>query len=381
MERYIKRQKSRRIKKYFLVTFISILVFIIILLLYQNYMNIDVTKSIGVEENNVERTSQTFNYAHKEDEELQNMIEKTTSCVVGISKIKDTGSTIFLNDGVSELGLGSGVIVTENGYILSNEHVTGKKFSNCYVTLEDGRSYKANVVWSNSSLDLSICKINMTGLTYATLGSSENIKVGQAVYAIGNPIGFEFQRTVTAGIISAVNRTIKLEEKQENEIKVSYMDDLIQTDATINQGNSGGPLINANGEIIGINTVKITSAEGIGFAVPIDVVKPIINRFSKEGKFEEATLGIFAYDKNMISYIDTSIEIENGIYVAEITRYSPASQVNLTIGDIITKIDNTELNKMSDLRRYIYSKKPGDKVTLTVYRKNREYQLDIILGK
>lgn len=100
----------------------------------------------------------------------------------------------------------------------------------------------------------------MTGLTYATLGSSENIKVGQAVYAIGNPIGFEFQRTVTAGIISAVNRTIKLEEKQENEIKVSYMDDLIQTDATINQGNSGGPLINANGEIIGINTVKITSA-------------------------------------------------------------------------------------------------------------------------
>ena len=381
MERYIKRQKSRRIKKYFLVTFISILIFIIILLLYQNYMNIDINKSVRLEENNVERTSQTFNYAHKEDEELQNMIEKTTSCVVGISKIKNTGSTIFLNDGVGELGLGSGVIVTENGYILSNEHVTGKKFSNFYVTLEDGRSYKANVVWSNSSLDLSICKINMTGLTYATLGSSENIKVGQAVYAIGNPIGFEFQRTVTAGIISAVNRTIKLEEKQENEIKVSYMDDLIQTDATINQGNSGGPLINANGEIIGINTVKITSAEGIGFAVPIDVVKPIINRFSKEGKFEEATLGIFAYDKNMISYIDTSIEIENGIYVAEITRYSPASQVNLTIGDIITKIDNTELNKMSDLRRYIYSKKPGDKVTLTIYRKNREYQLDIILGK
>lgn len=126
MERYIKRQKSRRIKKYFLVTFISILIFIIILLLYQNYMNIDINKSVRLEENNVERTSQTFNYAHKEDEELQNMIEKTTSCVVGISKIKNTGSTIFLNDGVGELGLGSGVIVTENGYILSNEHVTGK---------------------------------------------------------------------------------------------------------------------------------------------------------------------------------------------------------------------------------------------------------------
>lgn len=379
MERYIKRQKSKRIKKYFLVSFISTLILIIILLLYQNYLNIDITENAKVDELNIERTSQTVSYTHKEDENVQNIIEKTTSCVVGISKIKNTGSTIFLNDGVNELGLGSGVIVTENGYILSNEHVTGEKYTNCYVTLEDGRTYKANVVWSNSNLDLSICKINMTNLPYAILGSSENLKIGQAVYAIGNPIGFEFQRTVTAGIISAVDRTIKLEEKQGNETKMTYMDDLIQTDATINQGNSGGPLINTNGEIVGINTVKITSAEGIGFAVPIDVIKPIINSYKKEGKFEEAILGIFAYDKNMISYIDSSIEIENGIYVAEIARYSPASKTNLSVGDIITKIDDKELNKMSDLRGYIYSKRPGDKVTLKVYRKNKEYTLEVTL--
>lgn len=380
MERYIKRQKSKKIKKYFLVGFITSLILIIILLLYQNYLNIEITENAKIDELNIEKTSQTVSYSHKEDENVQNIIEKTTSCVVGISKIKNTGSTIFLNDGVSELGLGSGVIVTENGYILSNEHVTGEKYTNCYVTLEDGRAYKANVVWSNSNLDLSICKINMTGLPYATLGSSENLKIGQAVYAIGNPIGFEFQRTVTAGIVSAINRTIKLEEKQGNEIKATYMDDLIQTDATINQGNSGGPLINVSGEIVGINTVKITSAEGIGFAVPIDVVKPIINSYKNEGKFEEATLGIFAYDKNMISYIDSSIEIENGIYVAEITKYSPASKTNLSIGDIITKIDDKELNKMSDLRSYIYSKKPGDIVNLTVYRKNKEYTLEVTLG-
>lgn len=380
MERYIKRQKNKRVKKYLLGTFISILIFIIILLLYQNYLNIDISENSKIDEFNTEKTSQAISYTHKEDENIQNIIEKTTSCVVGISKIKNTGSTIFLNDGASELGLGSGVIVTENGYILSNEHVTGEKYTNCYVTLEDGRTYKANVVWSNSDLDLSICKINMTGLPYATLGSSENIKVGQAVYAIGNPIGFEFQRTVTAGIVSATNRTIKLDEKQGSETKISYMDDLIQTDATINNGNSGGPLINTNGEIVGINTVKITSAEGIGFAVPIDVIKPIINSYKNEGKFEEATLGIFAYDKNMIPYIDSSIEIENGIYIAEISRYSPASKTNLAIGDVITKIDDKELNKMSDLRSHIYSKKPGEKVTLTVYRKNREYTLDVTLG-
>ena len=312
-----------------------------------------------------------------EEKDISTLIENVNNAVVGISKIANKGTTIFLQDGASNLGLGTGFIVSKDGYIVTNQHVSGEKNSTCYVTLENGKNYKASVVWSDTDLDLSIIKINVNNLEYLDLGDSDKIKVAEQVYAIGNPIGFEFQRTVTSGIISGLNRTIKIEEDN----KTSYMEDLIQTDATINQGNSGGPLINANGEIIGINTVKITSAEGIGFAVPIDVVKPIINRFSKEGKFEEATLGIFAYDKNMISYIDTSIEIENGIYVAEITRYSPASQVNLTIGDIITKIDNTELNKMSDLRRYIYSKKPGDKVTLTIYRKNREYQLDIILGK
>ena len=380
MERYIKRQKNKRAKKYLLTAFIGILIFIIVLLLYQNYLNINISENVGTNELNIEKTSQTVSYTHKEDENIQNIIEKTTSCVVGISKIKNAGSTIFLNDGASELGLGSGVIVTENGYILSNEHVTGEKYTSCYVTLEDGRTYKANVVWSNSNLDLSICKINMIGLPYAILGSSESLKIGQAVYAIGNPIGFDFQRTVTAGIVSAINRTVKLEEKQGNEIKMTYMDDLIQTDATINQGNSGGPLINTNGEIVGINTVKITSAEGIGFAVPIDVVKPIINSYKNEGKFEEATLGIFAYDKNMISYIDSSIEIESGIYVADITKYSPASKTNLSVGDIITKIDDRELNKMSDLRSYIYSKKPGENVNLTVHRKNREYTLEVTLG-
>ena len=382
MYRY-KKAIKQKLKKVMTMMGIVLLTSILSILLYRLYEGIDVyTYDSKTNINTVAiRTIQTVDEVKEESKQIADVVEEVTSCVVGISKIKNAGNTIFLKDGTTQLGLGTGVIVSENGYILSNEHVTGAKYSNCYVTLEDGRTYTANVVWSDSNLDLSICKVNIKNLPYAKLGDSDNVRVGESVYAIGNPIGFEFQRTVTAGIISAVNRTIKLEEKQENEIKVSYMDDLIQTDATINQGNSGGPLINANGEIIGINTVKITSAEGIGFAVPIDVVKPIINRFSKEGKFEEATLGIFAYDKNMISYIDTSIEIENGIYVAEITRYSPASQVNLTIGDIITKIDNTELNKMSDLRRYIYSKKPGDKVTLTIYRKNREYQLDIILGK
>lgn len=177
---------------------------------------------------------------------VADIIEETTRKVVGISKLKNTGSSIFSNSTESELGLGTGVIVTEDGYILSNEHVTGAKFSKCYVTLENGTTYDGTVVWSDSDLDLSVTKINAKNLEYVTLGDSSKIRVGETVYAIGNPIGFEFRRTVTSGIISAKNRTIKIEEDS----KQSYMTDLIQTDATINPGNSGGPLIYPNGEII-----------------------------------------------------------------------------------------------------------------------------------
>ena len=132
----------------------------------------------------------------------------------------------------------------------------------------------------------------------------------------GNPIGFEFRRTVTSGIISAKNRTIKIEE----ESKSSYMTDLIQTDATINPGNSGGPLIYPNGDIIGINTVKISTAEGIGFAIPINIIRPIIESFKQIGNFEEATIGIYAYDKEVVPYLNTNLNnnFQKGIYVAQI---------------------------------------------------------------
>ena len=220
------------------------------------------------------------------------------------------------------------------------------------MTLENGTTYTADVVWSDSDLDLAILKISMKGLTYAKLGDSKQLQIGQNVYAIGNPIGYEFQRTVTGGIISALNRTIKIEENE----KVNYMSNLIQTDATINPGNSGGPLINVNGEVIGINTVKITTAEGIGFAVPINCVKNIVEKFIKEGKFEEASIGIFAYDKNIVSYITPNIEFQNGIYVEQISEDSPAKKTELKVGDIITKIDGNDLINMCDLREYIYTK-------------------------
>ena len=158
--------------------------------------------------------------------------------------MQEKGNSIFLQDGTSKLGLGTGIIVSENGYIVTNEHVSGSKYSNCYVTLENGKEYAANVLWSDTDLDLSVIKINANNLPYVIFGDSDEIRVGEKVYAIGNPIGFEFRRTITGGIISAIDRTIKIEDND----KVSYMEDLIQTDATINPGNSGGPLITSERE-------------------------------------------------------------------------------------------------------------------------------------
>ena len=299
--------------------------------------------------------------------------EDIIKSVVGISKFQSKNSTIFLNNSNENLGMGSGIILTDNGYILTNYHVAGNKYSNCYVTLEDGKNYTGTVVWEDSNIDLAIIKIGANNLEYIVLGDSDNISLAQEVYAIGNPIGLEFQRTITKGIISGINRTVKIDEE-------NYMEDLIQTDATINEGNSGGPLINVEGELIGVNTIKINNAEGIGFAVPINIVKPILEKLMQDGKYEEAYLGIFGYDKEVIPYLDSTLKIDSGIYVAAIPLDSPLQTQNISVGDIIIEIDDIKINKMNDLKKYIYSKKPKDEVTLKIKHQNEEYELNLQLG-
>lgn len=375
-----RKKKMSNLKKVILTFIILLLAWIFGFYLYTTYQNIEINpQNYETQKTQSTTQEQTVENVEENSKKVADVIEETTEKIVGISKLKNTGSSIFSNSNESELGLGTGIIVTSDGYILSNEHVTGSKYSKCYITLENGRNYDGTVMWSDSDLDLSIVKINAKDLKYVELGNSDNIKVGETVYAIGNPIGFEFRRTVTSGIISAKNRTIKLEEEN----KQSYMTDLIQTDATINPGNSGGPLIYPNGEVIGINTVKISSAEGIGFAIPINIVKPIIESYKQTGDFQEATIGIYAYDKEVIPYLNktNNIDFDKGIYIAQITKNSSADNTGLKEGDIITKIDDTELNTMNDLRKYIYTKKPGDTVALSVTRGKVNKTFNINLGK
>lgn len=378
MNRYKSSKIKSNIKNIIKKIIILVVIVFISIWIYKMYNDIQIDDTEIIDNNlNIQRTTQTVENINENDKTVEELIEEASKSVVGISRIKYNGTSIFTKDSANQLGLGTGIIVSENGYIITNEHVSGKKYNNCYVTLENGKTYNANVVWSDSSLDLSVIKINMKSLPYATLGDANNVKVGQSVYAIGNPIGFEFQRTVTSGIISALDRTIKFEEEGQE----IYMSDLIQTDAKINPGNSGGPLINTAGEVIGINSVKINSAEGIGFAIPINIIKPIINKYIKNDNFEEATIGVFAYDKKVIPYINNNLEFDSGIYVEQIIKSSPAEKAGIKIGDIITRIDNVEINKMSQLKEYIYTKNPNDEIVLNIQRNKNIIEIKIKLGK
>ena len=375
-----RRKKKNKAKKIIKLTLIIAVTFIIIVFLYNTYANIEINQADYKTERTISTANeQTVENVIENSEKISTMLEKAMGSVVGISKLKSNGNSIFSTSNEDALGIGTGIIVTEDGYILSNEHVTGSKFSTCYITLESGKKQEGKVVWSDSDLDLSLAKIDAKSLSTINLGDSSKIKVGESVYAIGNPIGFEFRRTVTSGIISAKNRSIKLEENNST----SYMSDLIQTDATINPGNSGGPLINPNGEVIGINTVKISSADGIGFAIPINVVKGVIESFKNTGKFEQPTLGIYVYDKDVIPYLDNNniITFTKGIYVAQINKNGPAYNTELKEGDIINTVDNKEINTMNDLREYIYKKNVGDVVELNITRGKVSKVIKVVLRK
>lgn len=372
-----KKKKKSNLKKavtfFIMFTFLWIFAFYI----YTTYNNIEInTSNYTAQKLSSTDNEQTVEEAEKKSKSVADVLEETIQSVVGISKLKNAGTSILTNSSESELGLGTGFFVTDNGYILSNEHVTGSKYSKCYITTESGDNYDGTVVWSDTDLDLSITKINIKNAKYVTLSNSKDIRVGESVYAIGNPIGFEFRRTVTSGIVSAKNRTIKIDD-------TTYMSDLIQTDATINPGNSGGPLIYPNGEVVGINTVKISSAEGIGFAIPINVIKPIIDSFKNTENFEEATIGIYGYDKEVIPYVSqtSKTSFEKGIYVAQITKNGPADNTELKENDVIVSIDNVEINTMNELRQYIYTKKPQEQVTLKILRGKINKTITITLGK
>ena len=220
---------------------------------------------------------------------------------------------------------------------------------------------------------MAVVKVNKTGLTPAELGDSDEVRIGDIAIAIGNPLGLELQRTVTQGIISGLDRTIKTQ--------TATMTGLIQTDASINSGNSGGPLLNEKGQVIGINTAKTSEGESLGFAISINQAKSIIESVIKDGSYEKVTLGIRGYDASTYAaYVGSQgqeVATDEGVYVGEVVSGSAAEKAGVKSGDIIVKIGDTKLASMSDLTKCLYTYKSGDSTSLVVNRDGKEVKLNV----
>ncbi|MBI5613885.1 trypsin-like peptidase domain-containing protein [Candidatus Gottesmanbacteria bacterium] len=273
-----------------------------------------------------------------------------------------------------EQDIGSGFIVSTDGLIVTNKHVVSDTEAKYRVITKDDKTYDVEKIYRDPVNDLSILKINTSGLSPVDLGDSGKIKVGQLAIAIGTALG-EFRHTVTTGVVSGVGRGITAGSPFEGASE--HLDNVIQTSAAINPGNSGGPLLNSSGQVIGVNTAISSEGQNIGFALPINVVKDAIDNFNKTGQFNRPFLGV-RY-KTVTKEIGVLNDLPEGAYVIEVVSDSPADKGGVKVEDIITKIDDSRLSGKTELAEVISKKKPGDTVTLTVWRDGKEVTLKVTL--
>ena len=285
---------------------------------------------------------------------------KAVSSVVGITTVS-IERDFFWSRPVE--GVGSGVVVSSDGYILTNSHVIGDgNAREIQVLFESGDKAQGRVLWYDATLDLAVVKVSATNLHAAELGDSDEIRVGELAVAIGNPLGLDFQRTVTSGVISGLHRSVQVNQ-------YNVMEDLIQTDASINPGNSGGPLLNSKGQVIGINTAKIQTGEGLGFSIPINMVKPVLKEIVEEGTFNNVYIGFTGSEVEIYEVqMDTDLPAESGVVAIEILPGSPADQAGLRSLDVITYVDDEQVTSMANLRKILYNYRIGDSAQLTIDR-------------
>ena len=271
---------------------------------------------------------------------------------------------------VREDGSGSGIIVREDGVILTNAHVVGDARS-VRIGLADGRTLDGRVLGGDPSVDVAVVRVEAKGLPVASLGDADNLEVGQAAIAIGNPLGLE--RTVTSGVVSAVNRTPT----------GIGLDGLIQTDAAISPGNSGGPLLDSQGRVIGINTVVLRApgSEGLGFAIPIGLATDVAEQVLTTGRVTRAFLGINFRDIDAQLAGQFGLPVDQGVIVAAVGQGTPAGRAGVRPGDIITQLDGTKVTQGGDLRRALRKHRPGDTVTLRLVRPDGEIETRVRLAE
>jgi serine protease Do len=306
------------------------------------------------------------------EESIVNAVEKVSKSVVNIASVRMIQDQLFRVFPVH--GVGSGVIIDSRGHILTNNHVIDGT-DRIRVTLGDSKQVSAKIVGTDEETDLAVLTAepleinthNAVNFQPANLGNSEELKVGQIVMALGNPFGLSGGPTVTAGIISSLNRNVQFE---------NGVLELVQTDAAINPGNSGGPLINTKGEVVAINTAKIPYGQGIGFAVPINTVKLILNDLIENGHVTRPWLGISTVKLNARMASFYRLPIVHGALIVNVEPFSPAENAGLRRGDIIEEIDGNKIESPSQISSYIRKKKTvNDKVTVIVNRYGRVYEI------
>lgn len=322
--------------------------------------------------------------------QITETVEEVTPSVVGVVNLQSQTNFWEEQNGSQEAGVGSGVIYKKedgSAYVVTNNHVI-EGASEIEVVLSDETRIPAELIGGDVFSDLAVLKMSDEDVTQvAKIGSSDNLQVGEPAIAIGNPLGLRFAGSVTQGIISGKQRAIP--QDFNNDGQEDWQSEVIQTDAAINPGNSGGALINIDGQLIGINSMKVaqSSVEGIGFAIPIDAAKPLIDELEEFGQVNRAFIGIEAYGLNEVptsewkSTLNLPDGVNSGLYIRSITQMSPASKAGLEPLDVITQLDGEPVENIIDLRKYLYKEKdPGDELEITYYRDGEENQTTITLG-
>lgn len=303
-----------------------------------------------------------------QEEAVIDVVDKASPAVVSIIQT----ATVFdpYSGPISQKqGIGTGFVVKENGVILTNRHVVSDKSVKYKVMLKDGSEYDVSEVHRDFAYDLAIIKVPASGLKTLTLGDSDNLKVGQTTVAIGNALG-RYTNTVTTGVVSGIGRGI---EASSGTGDVEYMDDVIQTDAALNPGNSGGPLLDLSAKVIGINVAIAGSADNIGFSIPINVAKPLLAGYEKHGRIVRPFLGVSYY---VITDDEARLyDLPQGAYVQEVISGSGAAEAGVKEGDIITAVDGKKIEAQTALAKIIITYEVGDTVTLTISRQGKEITL------
>lgn len=307
-----------------------------------------------------------------------NRVKPAVVTVVNLQK----GYGYFNQSNEQAVGKGSGVLIDTQGHIVTNNHVVDGA-SDVEIIYND-KHIKANVLGTDDLTDLAVLQIpadQMKDVQPVELGKSDALQIGEPAIAIGNPLG-EFEQTVTVGVISAKKRTLPIEDKNG---QVVYEQTVLQTDAAINPGNSGGALINIQGQLIGINSAKISQSgvEGLGFAIPIDEAKPIIEQLINNHKVTRPALGVsIKWEVGDIPENSRAgLPVDYGVVLSDVTASGPAAKAGLKSGDVIVKIDNTDIKTFVDLRKFLFSKKPGNTVQITFYRNNEKKTADVSLSQ